>query len=176
MVRRVPGVAGLFFLVAAFSFGSSLGRLPMAFERRDHGYFARGLGYQVGLSDRGVRILGPDSAIELGFAGGTLSALTAGAPLPGKVNYLRGSDPKKWRLSVPTYDRVTYHEVYPGIDAVFYGNQSQLEFDLVIRPGADAAKVRLRLGGAGKLKLDEGGVSSESGFRLPRPTVYQGSR
>jgi hypothetical protein len=42
--------------------------------------------------------------------------------LPGKSNYFIGNDPKKWRTNVPTYAKVRYEEVYPGIDVVYYGN------------------------------------------------------
>src|SRR6267378_1214389 len=48
--------------------------------------------------------------------------------LPGKVNYFIGNDPKKWRTDVPTYARVKYMGVYPGVDLVFYGNQRRLEY------------------------------------------------
>ncbi len=36
--------------------------------------------------------------------------------LEGKVNYLIGNDPAKWRTDVPTYGRVRYGDVYPGVD------------------------------------------------------------
>ncbi|MFB3074104.1 MAG: hypothetical protein ACE1Z6_02875, partial [Candidatus Methylomirabilales bacterium] len=57
--------------------------------------------------------------------------------LPGKSNYFIGNDPKKWRTNVPNYARVRYQDVYPGVDLVYYGNQHQLEYDLVIAPSAD---------------------------------------
>ena len=57
--------------------------------------------------------------------------------LPGKVNYFLGNDPSKWRANVPTYARVHYEGVYPGIDVVYYGNQRQLEYDFVVQPGAE---------------------------------------
>ena len=43
--------------------------------------------------------------------------------LPGKSNYLTGNDPKKWRTNVPTYGRVRYENIYPGVDLVYYGKQ-----------------------------------------------------
>ena len=57
--------------------------------------------------------------------------------LPGKVNYTFGNDPRRWRLGLPTYERVTYGNFYPGIDVVYYGNQKQLEFDLVPCAGSN---------------------------------------
>ena len=43
-------------------------------------------------------------------------------PLPGRVNYLRGGDPASWRTGIPTYRSVTQHDVWPGIDLVYYGD------------------------------------------------------
>jgi hypothetical protein len=64
--------------------------------------------------------------------------------LPGKVNYFIGNDPKKWRTNVPTYAKVKYQGVYPGIDLVYYGNQGgQLEYDFVVAPGADPSVIAL---------------------------------
>ncbi len=47
--------------------------------------------------------------------------------LPGKTNYFIGNDPKKWRTNVPTYAKVKYQSVYPGVDLLYYGNQRELE-------------------------------------------------
>ena len=58
-------------------------------------------------------------------------------PLQGTANYIVGNDPAKWHTSVPTYARVRYASVYPGVDLVYYGNQRQLEYDFVVAPGAD---------------------------------------
>ena len=53
------------------------------------------------------------------------------------MNYFIGKDPKKWRTDVPTFRRVKVENVYGGIDSVYYGNQSQLEYDFVVKPGVD---------------------------------------
>ena len=45
---------------------------------------------------------------------------------------------------MPTYARVKYSNVYPGVDLVYYGNQSgQLEYDFVVAPGADPSAIVL---------------------------------
>src|SRR5204862_3585507 len=66
--------------------------------------------------------------------------------LPGKSNYFIGNDPKKWRTDVPTYAKVRYQDVYPGIDLVYYGNQRQIEYDFVVAPGADPKAIALAVG------------------------------
>jgi hypothetical protein len=65
--------------------------------------------------------------------------------LPGKSNYFIGNDPKKWRTNGPTYARVRYEVVYPGVDLVYYGNQGRLEYDFVVAPGADPGAIRLAI-------------------------------
>jgi len=99
-------------------------------------------------------------------------------PLPGKVNYFFGNDPSKWRTDVPTYRRVRFEDVYRGIDLVYYGNQSgRLEYDFVVRPGADPNAIRLTLRGPGTLGRDGNGdlvlKSAAGSIGLDRPVVYQ---
>src|SRR5438105_1887042 len=74
--------------------------------------------------------------------------------LPGKSNYFIGNDPAKWRTGIPTYAKVEYRDVYPGVDLVYYGNGRQLEHDFVVRPGADPHAISLGFPGARTLALD----------------------
>src|SRR5439155_1695170 len=69
--------------------------------------------------------------------------------LPGKSSYFVGNDPKKWRANVPTYAKVEYRDVYPGVNLVYYGNQRQLEYDFVVSPGADPKAITLEFDGGG---------------------------
>ena len=98
-------------------------------------------------------------------------------PLPGKTNYFIGNDPKKWRTNVPTYAKVKYKSVYPGIDLVYYGNQRQLEYDFVVAPGADPRVIALDINGAEKMQIDPQGdlvLSIHGGdVRFHKPVVYQ---
>jgi hypothetical protein len=97
--------------------------------------------------------------------------------LPGKSNYFIGNDPNKWRTNVPTYARVKYQAIYPGVDLVFYGNQRQLEHDFVVAPGADPSTVAFRLQGSKEVSLDAGGnlvIAVDGGeVRFERPLIYQ---
>ena len=86
------------------------------------------------------------------LVGANEAAAVVGADeLEGKVNYFLGSDPSKCHADVPTYGRVRYEGVYPGVDLVYYGNQRQLEYDFVVAPGRDAAAVKLQFDGADKV-------------------------
>ena len=79
---------------------------------------------------------------------------------------------------MPSYGAVLYREAYPGIDLKFYGNGRQLEYDLIVRPGADLSRVKFRYGGIAGLKVDSEGnlaVKLRDGGRLvqKKPVVYQ---
>src|SRR5208337_2062303 len=58
-----------------------------------------------------------DAVLSMQLVGANPKVTTGGAgELPGKTNYFIGSDPQKWRTHVPTYARVKYSNVYPGVD------------------------------------------------------------
>lgn len=96
--------------------------------------------------------------------------------LPGQGNYFIGNDPNKWRAQVPRYARVTYQDVYPGVDLVYYGSQRQLEYDFVVAPGIDPRMITLAFEGA-PLKIDTQGdlvLSTATGdIRQHKPHIYQ---
>jgi len=84
------------------------------------------------------------AVVKMKFLGAAKNPKISGESLlPGKVNYFIGKDKSKWRANVPTYGKVRYASVYPGINLVYYGNQRQLEYDLVVAPGADPKTIRL---------------------------------
>ncbi len=99
------------------------------------------------------------------------------ALLPSVTNYYLGSDPAKWRPNVPNYARVRFEEVYPGIDVVYYGTEGKLEFDFIVRPGADPSQIRLSFSGADSMRLNPAGdlVLSAGGRQLiqRKPVIYQ---
>ncbi len=97
--------------------------------------------------------------------------------LPGKVNYFLDNDPKQWHTNIPTYAKVQYQQVYPGVDMVYYGNQRQLEYNFVIAPGTDPNTIKLALLGADNLEVDAQGnlVLHTTGgqIQLYKPLFYQ---
>ena len=84
------------------------------------------------------------------------SSAQAEAPLLGKVNYYIGNDPKRWLENLPTFGRIRYSSVYPGVDLVYYGTEGQLEYDFIVAPGADPGQIRVAFDGA-RPKLDANG-------------------
>jgi len=97
--------------------------------------------------------------------------------LPFRSNYYSGNDPAKWRTNVPSYAKVRYEDVYPGVDLVYYGNQRQLEYDFVVAPGADPSRISLEFAGADRIEVDDRGDLvlrlGEEQVRFQKPTIYQ---
>src|SRR5438876_66583 len=121
---------------------------------------------------------GRQAVLRMAFAGASPQPRIAGQrELAGKVNYFLGNDPAKWRPNVPTYAAVRYEGLYPGIDLVYYGNNRQLEYDLVVAPGADPSQIALTFEGADRLEIDATGDlvlhTAVGTIHQRRPIVYQ---
>ncbi len=84
--------------------------------------------------------------------------LTASAATPGERNYFVGRDARHWASHVPAYRQLRYTDLWPGIDLALYENQTQhLEYDVLLAPRANPARVALRYDGATALRLDAAG-------------------
>src|SRR5882762_193500 len=180
----------------------SYGKLPLRFEanrgqtHKDVRFLSRGPGYNLYLTAneavlvlskpnadakrhaRGAKAQEKSLALRMSLVGAARKPLLSGLEeQPGKTNYFIGGDRAKWRTNVPTYAKVRYQDVYPGIDLVYYGNQRQLEYDFVVAPGADPREIVLDFKGADKIEIDAQGdlVLHAAGgdIRQHRPVIYQ---
>ncbi|HEY0156591.1 MAG TPA: IPT/TIG domain-containing protein [Thermoanaerobaculia bacterium] len=166
-MRLVPAVS---FLLSAFFpmllAGESAVKTPVVFERNGGqfgggaDYVSHGLGYAFALHPGGaVMSFGTGESISMTLAGANPVAEAQAAGLaPMTTNYYRGSDPAKWLEGVRSYERVRYDGIYDGIDVEYYGKGEGLEYDFVVRPGADPAKIALLFSGARAVCLDERGA------------------
>ena len=131
-----------------------------------------------GVNLASARLAEKTDVVRMDLAGANRATHVAGMDqLPGTANYFIGNDPAQWHSGVPTFAKVKYASVYPGIDLVYYGNQRQLEYDFVVAPGASAKPIRLEFAGAKKLDLTADGdltVSAANGeIAFHKPVVYQ---
>ncbi|HEV2472244.1 MAG TPA: SBBP repeat-containing protein, partial [Chthonomonadales bacterium] len=119
------------------------------------------------------------SQVALTFPGSMSNPqIQAAGRLPGVVSYLAGNDPSKWKRAIPTYARIRYHNLYPGVDVEFYGSHSGIEYDIIAAPGADISRVKMALSGSEELRQSHSGelVASLPGngsLRMKLPRAYQ---
>ena len=167
----------------------SYGKLPLQFEANRGQtdsrvrFLARGDGYNLFLTPREAvfSLLSPEGrrdVLRMSLVGSKRSPKISGeGELGGKSNYYSGSDRRRWVRDVPSYARVRYEKVYPGVDVVYYGRQRELEYDFHLAPGADPASITLAFEGADALRLDaEGDLVLQVGGRSlthTAPVVYQ---
>jgi hypothetical protein len=143
------------------------GRLPITFIPNagqltgDVRYYAQGSGYAFAFTRTGVR-LGFQSkkqadALTLNFLKASPNPVVKGqAQGPGRVNYLAG-DQREWRTGLPTYGRLVYQDLWPGIDMVFRGEGSRLIYEFMVKPGGRVEDIRLQYTGQKALSLDASG-------------------
>ncbi len=164
----------------------SYGKVPLSFEPNRGQtdarvqFLSRGPGYGIFLTPGEAVLAFPkdkaagQAVLRMKLAGANAGAAAeAEEKLPGTANYMKGSDPSKWATKVPTYKRVRYRGVYPGVDLVFYGNQRQLEYDFVVAPGRDAGRIALEFQGATPAVDADGDLELSDGARFHKPVVYQ---
>jgi hypothetical protein len=169
------------------------GKLPMRFEEnrgqtdRQVKFLSYGQGYSMFLTSTGAVLslqstasfTRPDehAAIRMDFSGARPASLTGEERQATTSSYFVGNDRTKWVSGAPNYTRVRYRGLYPGVDLVFYGNQRQLEYDLVLAPGAHPNAIHLRFDGVNGMRLDGAGnliLSTAVGdIRQQRPVIYQ---
>lgn len=151
-----------------------LANLPVRFEPvgADHQQFiARGVRYRTALTASESRVVAGGKTVSVRFEGTRNVALEGAGRMRAATNILRGSDRSKWRMAVPNYRRVAARGIYPGIDIIYYGSHGELEYDLVIHPGADPSRIKFRVKGE-TARLDEDG-NLIAGVVHRSPVTYQ---
>jgi hypothetical protein len=198
-LRSAALIAAIAFATCGLVYGqqprvsTAYGRLPLSFEinqgqsAEQVKFLARGQGYSLFLtaSEAVLRLRAPardksepDTVVRMRLLGAEPNPALAGLErLPGTSNYFIGNDPAKWQRQVPSFGRVKYTGVYPGIDLVYYGNQRQLEYDFLVAAHADPRRIVLAFDGVRALSLDaEGNLILQTSYgeiTQHKPVIYQ---
>jgi hypothetical protein len=145
------------------------GKLPLSFIPNEGQtdkavrYYAQGAGYGFFFTPKGAMLSfaegkGRGHALALDFLGADPHAtLEAHQQLAGKVNYLVGDDPSKWRRGLATHAELLYGGLWPGIDMAVRGKGGKLKYEFHVKPGASVDDVRLGYRGAEGLSVGAGG-------------------
>jgi len=198
--KPAPGLLAVVLLTALTARGATRGSAPAKLFSPAAAplYFEENRGQAPGTAQFIARgrdcnlLLSTDSAeILLGQHGAALhslrlvldganprAALAGVEPLPGKANYLVGSDPAAWHTGVPLFGRIRAEEIYPGVGVTYYADPTaRLEYDFVLQPGAAAGRIALRVEGADRVQLDATGelVLTLAGVEVRQhsPVIYQ---
>ncbi len=155
--------------------------LPLLFERgsTDDGstqFVARGPNYVLAIGNEGVRIVPSDEArapIGWRFVAADARPRIHGEGRLAVIHHLgRGAD-----RHVPAYERVRIDGLYAGIDVAFHAHGREVEYDLIVAPGADPARFALTFDASVPVVQNEAGelvlAATAGSLVLKRPVAFQ---
>lgn len=116
--------------------------------------------------------------VGLAFDGAAAEPTVEGiGRLPGVTNYLVGPR-SEWHTGIPSFARVRYEQVWPGVDVVVYATEAgEVEYDFELAPGADPKAIGLTVEGADGVRRDDDGalvIDTAAGpLRQSAPELHQ---
>ncbi|MEO6390484.1 MAG: SBBP repeat-containing protein [Pyrinomonadaceae bacterium] len=175
---------------------ADLGKLPLIFEENrgqtapEAKFISRGKGYTLYLTETEaifqLRQAGENTGsqkaptrsdnLRMRLVGANPNPVIVGADeITTKTNYYTG---KNRIENVANYGKVDYHEIYDGVDAVFYGNRTgQLEYDLLVAPNADTNQIKFNFEGAMQVSVNDQGElvvgTAHAELVQAKPFAYQ---
>ncbi|MHC4944922.1 MAG: DUF7948 domain-containing protein [Planctomycetota bacterium] len=170
---------------------AGFGKFPLYFIK-NQGQAAEAVSYYVKGSDRllyftstgitfSLSMKGDDKAdrwiVKLRFLGARSDVKPEGVDRQKAVySYFKGSR-EAWRTNIPTYGKLVYKNLWPGIDLVYSGTVDRLKYEFVVAPGADPSLIRVAYHGASKVALHKSGaleiVTPAGSFEDEVPYAYQ---
>jgi hypothetical protein len=97
--------------------------------------------------------------VSLLFEGASSAATIVGErKRTGRYNFIFGNDPARWRSNVPSYGSVLYRGLYDGVDVRVREDTRQLEYDVLLEPGADLRQFVVRAAGSTGLRIGRDGA------------------
>ncbi|WP_276133118.1 PKD domain-containing protein [Polluticoccus soli] len=102
-------------------------------------------------------------AYKVSFVGAQIAESVTGSKAQKHYyNYFLGNSPSHWRSEIHPVYNVDYHTLYNGIDLHVSSENSQLKYDFIVQPGADASQIKLNYDGATSVTLKENNLNIET--------------
>ena len=168
------------------------GKMPVAFIP-NHGqldgriaYYVRGKDKTIYFGSEGLTFLLTKAAgtsgesrwvVKLDFIGADPGAKPVGSDATGTVvSYFQGP-PENWKNGLPSYSRILYENLWPGIDLAYSGSMDRMKYEFIVHPGADPSRIRLAYRGASSVRVNASGrlavMTPSGGFEDGTPVAYQ---
>jgi len=96
--------------------------------------------------------------------------------LKGKINFLIGNDPEKWKKNIPIYEEIVYKNVYDNIDLRLYNSKGNLRYDFIVHPGGNPEDINLVQKGIDNMEIIEGELITNTiigKIKHTKPYIYQ---
>lgn len=122
----------------------------------------------------------PDSiqlhAFTINFLGSNATAITSHNRDAAYRNYFLGNEPQYWAGNVGMFQKLTYKNLYAGIDAEFLGSGDNLKYNFIIAPNANPGSIQFKYEGVNNLRIEEGALKYKitfGEFTELKPYAYQ---
>lgn len=98
------------------------------------------------------------------------------SPLTEYYNYFIGNDESKWAGNVKAYEELLFSNIYTNIDVKLYSNNSDIKYDIIVRPYGDIRQVELNYKDIHHLSIKDGSLiveTSVGNIIEQKPYAYQ---
>ncbi|MCX6181219.1 MAG: hypothetical protein NT150_04745 [Bacteroidetes bacterium] len=85
-------------------------------------------------------------------------------PFEERLNYFLGNDKSKWVSDITAFHKVSYLDIYKGIDVVFYSEEERVKYDFIVHAGADVKSIQLSFPGADKVYVSNNELKIKLSF------------
>ncbi|MBU0755129.1 MAG: SBBP repeat-containing protein, partial [Planctomycetes bacterium] len=170
---------------------ASFGKLPLYFIE-NHGqtddsvaYYVKGSDKTLYFNSEGVTfsLFGKENdevnrwAVKLNFVDANPDVKLRGEDKQQAVfSYFKGKK-EDWKTGLPTFSKLVYEDLWPGIDLVYSGTVNKLKYEFVVEPGADPRMIQLAYEGASELRVKPTGelavATPITCFEDAKPIAYQ---
>lgn len=100
-------------------------------------------------------------------------------PSPHYNNYYLSPNPDEWKTGIHAYKGIRLTEIYPNIDLKVYTLKGQVEFDWILKAGANPEQIRLKYDGVSNAEINSKGWfldGENASFTLGKPVAYQNGK
>lgn len=87
------------------------------------------------------------------FLGAGKPELVGERPQKVYYNYYLGNDMSRWKSGIHPMRSVNYNKLYEGIDMHVSSAKGNIEYDLIVKPQADAAQVKMKFDGQDDIRI-----------------------
>jgi hypothetical protein len=121
---------------------------------------------------------GRSVAVRMSYIGANPHPRMTGIELSEqRSHYLVNDDANQSHTDIRHLAKAHYHDIYPGIDEVYYGKEGKLEYDLRVAPGANPNVIRVAFKDVESVTVDESGdllLTTPLGILVQKkPVAYQ---
>ena len=110
------------------------------------------------------------------FEGSSVTSITGLKPQKTYYNYYLGNDTSRWKTGIHPDYAVDYNSLYNNIDLHVSSEKGQVVYEFMVKPGADAAQVKLKFDGQDGIHLKKGDLlinTSVGDVMELKPYAYQ---